>query len=84
MDAAKRKAVIKQNVAKWKEVEGDLKEMGESNPSKRKSQEKQSRQPKKPKIVLEPVVGLEAEGRKTVTPAKHGVGKGIMKGPSTT
>ena len=29
-------------------------------------------------------MGLESEGRKTVTPAKHGVGKGLMKGPSTT
>ena len=29
-------------------------------------------------------MGLEAEGRKTVTPAKHGAGKGLMKGPSTT
>ena len=29
-------------------------------------------------------MGLEAEGRKTITPAKHGVGKGLMMGPSTT
>ena len=84
MDVAKKRAVIKQNAIKKKEVEGELKEMGVSNPLKRKPQEKQSRQPKKPKIVLEPVVGLEAEGMKTVTPTKHGVGKGLMKGPSTT
>ena len=29
-------------------------------------------------------MGLEAEGRKTVTPAKHGARKGLMKGLSTT
>ena len=29
-------------------------------------------------------MGLEAKGKKTVTPAKHGAGKGFMKGPSTT
>ena len=33
---------------------------------------------------MEPVVGLEAKGMKTVTPTKHRVGKGLMKGPSTT
>ena len=82
MDAAKRRAVIKQQVAKKKEVDGQLpKETGSSNPSiKRKQPEKQGRLPKKPKIILEAVVGLKVEGRKTVTPAKHGAGKG----PSTT
>ena len=29
-------------------------------------------------------MGLEAEGRKTITPAKHGAGKGLMKVLSTT
>ena len=59
--------------------------MGSSNPStKRKLPEKQDRLPKKPKTTLEPIVGLEAKGKKTVTPAKHGAGKGFMKGPSTT
>ena len=84
MDAAKRRVIIKQNATKKKEVEGKLKETGASNPSKRKPQEKQSCQPKKPKIVLEPVVGLEVEGMKVVTLTKHGAGKGLMKGPSTT
>ena len=59
--------------------------MGSSNPStKRKLLEKQGHLPKKPKTILQPVVGLEAEGKKTVTPTKHGVGKGIMKGLSPT
>ena len=58
---------------------------GSSEPSiKRKFPEKQGHLPKKPKTVLEPVMGLEVEGRKTITPAKHGAGKGLMKGPSTT
>ena len=56
-----------------------------SNPStKRKHLEKQGHLPKKPKIILERIVGLEAEGKKTVTQAKHGAGKGFMKGPYTT
>ena len=36
------------------------------------------------KVPLEPVVGLMAEGAKTVTPAKHGAGKGPMKAPFTS
>ena len=86
MDAAKRRAIIKQQAAKKKEVDQQLpKETGSSNPSlKRKQPEKQGRLPKRPKIILEPVVGLKAEGKKMVTPAKHGAGKGFMKGPFTT
>ena len=59
--------------------------MGSSKPStKRKLPEKQGCLPKKPKTVLEPIVGLEAEGRKTITPAKHGAQKGLIKSLSTT
>ena len=32
---------------------------------------------------MEPIVGLMAEAVKMATLAKHGVGKGLMKGPST-
>lgn len=54
--------------------------MGQNTLSiKRKVPPKQDRAPKRPRTVLETVVGLEAEGVKTVTPAKHGVGKGFMK-----
>ena len=86
MEAAKRRVVVKQNAAKKKEVGGQVPVVtGSSKPStKRKFPEKQGRLPKKPKIVLEPVMGLEAKGRKTITPAKHGAGKGLMTGPSTT
>ena len=45
---------------------------------KRKSAPKSDRQAKNFEVSLEPVVGLMVEG-KTVTPAKHGVGKGFMK-----
>ena len=55
-----------------------------SNPSiKRKPPPKGDRLAKKPKVSLEPVVGLMAKG-KTVTPIKHGAGKGLMKALSTT
>ena len=37
--------------------------------------------PKKPKVSLEPVIGLVAKGVKMVTPAKHGAGKGLMIPP---
>ena len=49
---------------------------------KRKPAPKGDRQAKKPKVFLEPVVGLMAEG-KMVTSMKHGAGKGFMKAPST-
>ena len=86
MDVVKSRAIIKQNAAKKKGVKGQvLVVTSSSEPStKKKFPEKQDRLPKKPKTILEPVIGLEAKGRKMVTPAKHGTGKGLMKGPSTT
>lgn len=86
MDAAKRRAVIKQQAAKKKEVEGPLaKEMGSSNLStKRKLAEKQGCVPKKFKTIIEPIMGPEVEDKKTVTPTKYGAGKGFMKGPFIT
>ena len=54
-----------------------------NNPSTgRKIPPKQDRVPKKPKIPSDTIVGLEAEGAKTVTPTKHGARKGLMKGQS--
>ena len=85
MDDAKRRAMIKVQAAKKKET-GDVapKGMGSSNPSiKRKQLSKRDRPPKKPKVPLEPVVGLMTKGAKTVTPVKHGAGKGPMKASST-
>ena len=83
MDDAKRRALIKAQAAKKKES-GDvplLAIIAINLSIKRKSAPKSDRQPKKSKVSLEPIVGLMAEG-KTVTPAKHGVGKGLMKAPS--
>ena len=85
MDDAKRRAMIKVQAAKKKET-GDVapKGTGSSNPSiKRKQLSKGDRPPKEPKVPLEPVVGLMAKGAKTVTPVKHGAGKGPMKASST-
>ena len=84
MDDAKRRALIRSQDAKKKEF-GDVAPTATvaSNPSiKRKPLPKGDHQAKKPKVSLEPVVGLMAEG-KTVTPVKHGAGKGLMKAPST-
>ena len=52
--------------------------------TKRKLLEKQGRLLKKPKTVLELIMRLKSEGRKTITPTKHGAGKGLITGPSTT
>ena len=83
MDDAKRKALIRSQAAK--KESGDMAPTATvaSNPSiKRKPPPEGDRQAKKPKVSSEPIVGLMAKG-KTVTPVKHGVGKGLMKAPST-
>ena len=82
MDDAKRRALIKAQAAKKKES-SDVAPSAviAINPSiKRKSTPKSDRQVRKSKVSLEPVIGLMAEG-KTVTPARHRVGKGFMKAP---
>ena len=82
MDVARRRAHIKQQAALKKQKEGQTpKGMGLTNPStKRKQPEKTSRLPKKPKTVPEPVVGLQAKAKKTVTQPGPGKGKGLMTG----
>ena len=83
MDDAKRRALIKAQAAKKKES-GDAAPSATIaiNPSiKRKFAPKGDRQAKKPKVSLEPIVGLMAEG-KMATPVKHGATKGFMKAPS--
>ena len=84
MDDAKRRALIRSKAAKKKDI-GDVTPLGTgpSNPFvKRKPQPKGDRLAKKAKVSLEPVVGLMAKAAKATTPIKHGVGKGLMKGPS--
>ena len=85
MDDAKRRAMIKAQATKKKEFgDVDSKGTGSSNPSiKWKLQSEGDRPPKKPKVPLELVVRLMAEGVKTVTPVKHRAGKGFMKALST-
>ena len=85
MDDAKRRALIRSQAARKKEF-GDVAPMAmvASNLSiKRKPPPKADRSAKKPKVPLEPVIGLMAEGTKMVTPVKHGAGKGLMKASST-
>ena len=85
MDDAKRRALIRSQAVKKKES-GDmaLTATVANNPSiKWKPPSKGNRPAKKPKVSLEPVVGLMAKG-KTVTLVKHGAGKGLMKALSTT
>ena len=84
MDDTKRRAMIKAQAAKKKGTSNvDPKGIGLSNPStKRKQPSKGDRPPKKPKVSLEPVVGLMAKGAKMVILVKHGAGEGFMKGPS--
>ena len=84
MDDAKRRTLIRSQAAKKKESDDMAPTaMIASKPSiKRKLAPKGDRQAKKPKVFLEPVVGLMAEG-KTVTSVKHGAGKGFVKAPST-
>ena len=76
--------MIRSQAAKKKETGDEApKGTGSSNPStKRKQLPKGDRPTKKPKVPLEPVVRLMAEGAKTVTLVKHGAGKGPMKAPS--
>ena len=82
MDDAKRRAAIRLQAAKNKKANGDAMGTGSSKLSaKRKSLPKGDRAPKKQKVSLEPVLGLMAEGAKTVTQAKHGGGKGLMIPP---
>ena len=49
--------------------------------AKRKQPPKSDRPLKQQKVPLEPVMGLMAEGAKTVPPAKHGSGKGLIQAP---
>ena len=82
MDNARRRALIKSQAVKKKES-GEVVPKGTALSIKRKPSTKSDRPHKQPKVSLEPVVGLMAEGVKTVTPTKHGSDKGLMKAPST-
>ena len=79
MEDAKRRAAIRAQAAKRKETDEGATGMGSSKPSaKKRPLPKGDQAPKKQKVSIEPVIGIMAEGNKTVTPAKHGGGKGLM------
>ena len=84
MDDAKRRALIKSQATKQKESGEVVVPKGTVSSAKRKQPSKSDRPHKQQKVPLEPVGGLMAEGAKTVTPAKQGSGKGLMKAPSTS
>ena len=81
MDDAKRRAAIKSKVAKNKETDVGAMGTGSSRPLAKRPMPRVDRAPKKQKVSTEPVIGLMAEGKKTVTPAKPGAGKGLMVAP---
>ena len=82
MDDAKRRALIKSQAIKKKESD-EVVPKGTASSTKRKPSSKSDRPHKQQKVSLEPVIGLMAEGVKTVTPVKYESGKGLMKAPST-
>ena len=76
------RASIRLQAAKNKEADVDPMGTGSSKPStKRRPPAKGDRAPKRPKVSLEPIIGLMAEGTKTATPSKHRAGKGLMIPP---
>ena len=82
MEDAKRRATIRNLAAKRKETDEGAMGTGSSRPlAKKRPLLKGDRAPKKQKVSTEPVIGLMVEGNKTVTPAKHGGGKGLMVPP---
>ena len=82
MEDVKRRALIKSQAVKKKES-GEVVPKGSASAQKRKPTSKSDRPFKQPKISLEPVVGLMAEGAKTITIAKPGTGKGLMTAPDS-
>ena len=81
MENAKRKAVIRNKTAKRKETDEGAMGTGSSRPSAKRLMLKGDCAPKKQRVSTELVIGLMAEGNKTVTLAKHGGGKGLMVPP---
>ena len=81
MEDAKRRAAIRNKAAKRKETDEGAMGTGSSRPSAKRPLLKGDRAPKKQRVSTEPIIGLMAEGNKTVTPTKHGGGKGLMVPP---
>ena len=81
MEDAKRRAAIRSKAAKNKETDEGAMGTGSSRPLAKRPMPKVDRAPKKQKVSTEPIIGLMAEGKKTVTSTKPGGGKGLMVPP---
>ena len=81
MEDAKRRVAIRNKAAKRKETDEGAMGTGSSRPLANRPLPKGDHAPKKQKVLTEAVIGLMADGNKTVTPAKHGGGKGLMVPP---
>ena len=81
MEDAKRRAAIRNKAAKRKETDEGAIGTSSSRPSAKRPLLKGDRAPKKQRVSTEPIIGLMAEGNKTMTPTKHGGGKGLMVPP---
>ena len=81
MEDAKRRAAIRNKAAKRKETDEGAIGTSSSRPSAKRPLLKGDRAPKKQRVSTEPIIGLMVEGNKTVTPTKHGGGKGLMVPP---
>ena len=81
MEHAKRRAAIRNKATKNKETDEGAMGTGSSRPLAKRPMPKVDRAPKKQKVSTKPVIGHIAEGKKMVTPAKPGGGKGLMVPP---
>ena len=81
MEDAKRRVAIRNKAAKNKETDEGARGTGSNRPSVKRPRLTGDRAPKKQKVSMEPVIGLMVKGKKTVTPAKPGGGKGLMVPP---
>ena len=82
MEDAKRRAAIRNQATKRKEMDEGAMGTGSSRPStKKRPLVKGDHAPKKQEVSTELVIGLMAKGNKVVTLAKHGGGKGLMVPP---
>ena len=78
MDDARGRTAIRSKAAKNKETDVGAMGTGSSRPLAKRPMPKVDRAPKKQKVSTEPVIALMAKGKRTVTPAKPGGGKGLM------
>ena len=81
MEDAKKRVAIRNKAAKNKKTDEGAMGTGSSRPLVKRPMLKGDRAPKKQKVSTEPVISLMAEGKKTVTSAKPGGGKGLMVPP---